>query len=253
MGTKGGLGGSSGRGQPLLSVITVVRNAAGTLERTIRSVIEQPFDGFEYVIIDGASTDGSVDIIRRYEAKLGHWSSEPDSGLYDAMNKAVAAARGRWLLFVGADDVLKADLREIAPLLTDERTIYYGDVYMTGRQVRYDGPFSRYKIMLRNICQQAIFYPRSVFDAYRFDTRYKLWADHALNLACFGDPTFRFQYIDKLICLYNDASGASAQTMDERFQADRDSLIRKHLPPALYLAYLLRSRASRLKRWLRGE
>src|SRR4051812_26350361 len=197
---------------PLLSIVTVVLNGAQTLERTLRSVFDQEFEDLEYVIIDGGSIDGSVDIIRKYESRIGYWRSEPDKGLYDAMNKAVRAARGRWILFLGADDELVARLADIAPLLTDPQTVYYGDAYMPRRQVFYDGPFNAYKIMFKNICQQAIFYPRSVFAKYSFETRYRLWADHALNIALYGDSRFRFAYVDRQISLYNDATGASSHT-----------------------------------------
>jgi glycosyltransferase involved in cell wall biosynthesis len=238
-----------GESVPSITIITVVLNAAGTLERTINSVLKQSLADLEYVILDGASTDGSLDIIRRYDRQISYWRSEPDRGLYDAMNKGVRAAKGRWLLFLGADDELVADLREITPLLIDERTVYYGDVYMPRRRILYDGPFSAYKIMFANICQQAIFYPRAVFDSHLFDTRYKLWADHALNIAVYGDRRFRFAYINKLICLYNDYTGASSHTEDAQFKADRPTLIRAHLPFPLFLAYLLRTIASRFKRW----
>jgi glycosyltransferase involved in cell wall biosynthesis len=234
---------------PLVSIITVVLNGAGTLERTFQSVFDQGFQDLDYVVIDGGSTDGSLDIIRKYESRIGHWRSEPDSGLYDAMNKGVRAAKGRWILFVGADDELVAKLADIAPLLTDDHTIYYGNVYMPRRQVTYDGAFSAYKIMFKNICQQAIFYPRRVFELHSFDTRYPLWADHALNMACYGDRRFRFRYIEKLVCLYNDYTGLSAHTEDAQFLADRESLIRAHLPLPLFLAYLLRTRLAKLNLW----
>src|SRR5688572_31892096 len=107
----------SGRATTLISIVTVVLNASETLERTLRSVFDQGLDDLDYVVIDGGSTDGSLDIIRRYESRIAHWRSEPDQGLYDAMNKAVRVAKGKWVLFLGADDVLVADLREIALLL----------------------------------------------------------------------------------------------------------------------------------------
>jgi len=237
---------------PLISVVTVVLNGAATLERALKSVLDQGFDDLDYVVIDGGSTDGSLDVIRKYEARLGYWCSEPDHGLYDAMNKAVRVAKGRWVMFLGADDVLAADLREVAALLKDERTIYYGNVYMTRRQALYDGPFSAYKIMFKNICQQAIFYPRRVFENYSFDQRYKLWADHALNITLYGDKRFRFSYIDKKVCLYNDHTGASSHAEDAVFQTDRPALIKSRLPPALFALFMLRSAASRAKRWSSG-
>jgi hypothetical protein len=227
----------------------VVLNGAATLERALKSVLDQGFDDLDYVVIDGGSTDGSLEVIRKYEARLGYWCSEPDHGLYDAMNKAVRVAKGRWVMFLGADDVLAADLREVAALLKDERTVYYGNVYMTRRQALYDGRFSAYKIMFKNICQQAIFYPRGVFETYSFDQRYKLWADHALNITLYGDKRFRFTYIDKKVCLYNDHTGASSHTEDVVFKTDRPALIKSRLPPALFALFVLRSAASRAKRW----
>src|SRR6478609_6660381 len=128
MKSESGQGRARTPARPTVSVITVVLNGAETLERALQSVLEQDFDDVEYVVIDGGSTDGSIEIIRKYEARIGYWRSEPDKGLYDAMNKAVQAARGRWLLFLGADDVLVGRLSEIVPHLTDERTVYYGDV-----------------------------------------------------------------------------------------------------------------------------
>ena len=241
-------GGAARPAAPLVSVITVVLNGAGTLERTLRSVLDQGFEDLDYVIIDGGSTDGSLDIIRKYESRIGYWRSEPDNGLYDAMNKGVRAARGRWILFLGADDELVAKLADIAPLLVDEQTVYYGDVYMPRQRLTYDGAFSAYKIMFKNICQQAIFYPRRVFESRHFDTRYRLWADHAFNIACYGDKRFRFRYIEKLVCLYNDYTGMSAHTEDAQFKADRESLIKAHLSPSLLVAYRLRMAAAKLKR-----
>ena len=234
---------------PLVSIVTVVLNGAETLERTLRSVFDQGFEDLDYVVIDGGSTDGSLDIIRKYESRIGYWCSEPDKGLYDAMNKGVRAAKGRWILFLGADDELVARLADIVPLLKDEQTVYYGDVYMPRQRLTYDGAFSAYKIMFKNICQQAIFYPRRAFELRGFDTRYRLWADYAFNIACYGDKRFRFSYIEKLVCLYNDYTGLSAHTEDAEFQADRESLIRAHLPFRLFLAYLFRIRLAKFNFW----
>ena len=87
------------------SIITVVFNAVADLEKTIKSILGQRFPDREYIIIDGGSTDGTVDIIRRYEKQLAFWSSEPDRGIYDAMNKGVLKARGNFLNFMNAGDL----------------------------------------------------------------------------------------------------------------------------------------------------
>lgn len=88
-----------------LSVITVCYNAAATIERTIRSVLGQRSDfEVEYIIIDGGSTDGTLDIVRRYEAGIAHWVSEPDGGIFDAMNKGISIASGDWIAIINSDD-----------------------------------------------------------------------------------------------------------------------------------------------------
>ena len=100
-----------------LSVITINLNDAEGLQKTLRSVWErQSFTDFEHIVIDGASTDGSVEVIKKYADKLAYWVSEPDKGIYSAMNKGIVRARGEYLLFINsgdwlADDVLAKVLR----------------------------------------------------------------------------------------------------------------------------------------------
>lgn len=90
--------------KPLLSIITVVFNGAATLEHTIRSVIEQTYDNVEHIIIDGGSTDATLDILRKYEDSIDYWVSEKDAGIYDAMNKGIALARGDYIGMLNSDD-----------------------------------------------------------------------------------------------------------------------------------------------------
>jgi glycosyltransferase involved in cell wall biosynthesis len=85
--------------KPLVSIITVVYNSERFLEKTIKSIINQTYSNVEYILIDGASTDGTVDIIKIYEKFISKWISEKDNGLYDAMNKAIEMATGDYLWF----------------------------------------------------------------------------------------------------------------------------------------------------------
>src|SRR4051812_41105410 len=94
---------------PLISVITVVYNGAATLERTIKSVLKQTYKNIQYIIIDGRSNDGTIDIIKKYEKYISYWVSEPDKGIYDAMNKGVAAATGTLVGILNSDDYYVPD------------------------------------------------------------------------------------------------------------------------------------------------
>lgn len=90
--------------KPLITLITVVFNSAATLEHTIRSVMEQTYANVEYIVIDGGSTDGTVEIIRRYESSIDYWVSEKDAGIYDAINKGIALANGDYIGLLHSDD-----------------------------------------------------------------------------------------------------------------------------------------------------
>ena len=89
---------------PLITIITVAYNAVKDIENTILSVLNQTYPNIEYIIIDGGSTDGTLDIIKKYEDKISYWVSEPDKGIYDAMNKGTLKATGVWLNFMNAGD-----------------------------------------------------------------------------------------------------------------------------------------------------
>ena len=111
-----------------ISVITVCLNASKTIEQTILSIINQTYDNIEYIIIDGVSTDGTLDIIKKYESKISLCQSEPDNGIYDAMNKGLKLATGDFLIFMGADDVFYNEnvIYKVASEIDN-----YDDIYIT--------------------------------------------------------------------------------------------------------------------------
>jgi glycosyltransferase involved in cell wall biosynthesis len=109
------------QGKPLVTVITVVFNGAATLEYTIRSVIEQTYDNVEHIIIDGGSTDATLDILRKYEDSIDYWVSEKDEGIYDAMNKGIALARGDYIGTLNSDDYF-ADPSALENIATQLKT-----------------------------------------------------------------------------------------------------------------------------------
>ena len=225
--------------KPLVSVITVVLNGHKYLEQTIQSVLNQTYDNVEYIIIDGGSTDGTLDIIRKYEHAVDYWVSEPDKGLYDAMNKAIMLSAGKFLYFLGADDSLFNVLDKISDALTDDFKICYGNVRKRNNTI-YDGKFNLYKIFKRNICQQALFYPRNVLIFKgNFNVRYDTAADYELNLRCWADKKIVFEYWPLLIADYGDG-GVSSQIKDKKFEKDKAMIIKNNFGAKYHLLFIAR-------------
>lgn len=121
---------------PLFTVVTAVFNGAEHLESTILSVLSQRHADVEYIIIDGGSTDGTLDILRKYERSIDHWVSEPDKGVYDAFNKGCRLITGEWTIFLGAGDLLYdanvlPSIAEVVREVSTETEIVYGKVCLT--------------------------------------------------------------------------------------------------------------------------
>lgn len=120
-----------------ITVVTVCRNAADCIEPTLRSVVEQTYPDIEYIVIDGASTDGTLDIVKRYSDRIAKIVSEPDKGIYDAMNKAIRLAKGEYINFMNAGDTFTSPtaVAEVAERIAPGCDVVYGDSTMIG----YDG------------------------------------------------------------------------------------------------------------------
>jgi glycosyltransferase involved in cell wall biosynthesis len=238
---------SNDQGDPCISVVTVVFNGFTTIENTIQSVLNQKYQNFEYIIIDGGSTDGTVDILKRYESRISIWVSEPDRGIYDAMNKALDLARGEYIIFLGCDDVLYgADvLMAAASKMINRNLVYYGNVIMKKNGIVYDGSFDELKITKKNICHQAIFYPRCLYSTNKYSLNYPLLSDYEYNLRLFK----RFVHLDLIISIFDD-SGISSQKCDLSFKKDFHALVIKHLGFNIYTTMMLRSAFRLIKRGL---
>ena len=242
------------RAAPLFSIITPAYNAGSKLETTVLSVLAQPSELFEYLVIDGASTDKTRELLELYRHQLTS-ISEPDTGIYDAMNKGIALAQGKFLYFLGAGDVLRPGALEAVNSAAslenrNQPLLVYGDVYWTPLQQIYAGPFNRFKLAIQNICHQAIFYHHEIFKILGpFDQRYSTLADYVLNMRCFARPDIEIQYIPVVVANF-EAGGLSADG-DELFFQERARLIQKELGllPLFYWrikALHFRARAQRL-------
>lgn len=179
--------------RPLITVITVCYNASATIGRTASSVLEQDFADFEHLVIDGASRDDTLSKARRYGVKEMRIISEPDRGLYDAMNKGLDAARGKYVIFLNAGDKFHSPqtLSEYAAAIEEDTDIVYGDTVLVDDFGTYLGPRhhsaperldadSFKQGML--VCHQAFMVRRDI--APRYDLRYRFSADYDWCIKC---------------------------------------------------------------------
>jgi glycosyltransferase involved in cell wall biosynthesis len=171
--------------QPILSVITVVYNNAADIERTVLSVLNQTYAGIEYIVIDGKSTDGTLQIIEKYKDRIAKIISEKDKGIYDAMNKGLVLATGDYVIFMNsADEFYSVDTVANVFASGTDADIYYGETEMIGEngenlgQRRHAAPanftWRSFKYGM-SVSHQAIYIKRSLVELY--DPQYKLSAD----------------------------------------------------------------------------
>jgi glycosyltransferase involved in cell wall biosynthesis len=180
----------------IFSIITITFNAAQFLERTLLSVLSQSFPGIEYIIIDGGSTDGTVDIIKRFENSLACWITEPDRGIYDAMNKGLARANGDYVWFINAGDFFYSSntVQQIASLLQKKNAhpdIIYGEtaiVDMAGNSLGLRRLKSPKKLSWKSfrmgmlVCHQSFVVKREI--APDFDLNYRYSSDFEWCIRC---------------------------------------------------------------------
>lgn len=201
--------------QPLISVITVVRNGAATLEACIRSVQAQSYPNVEHIIIDGGSTDGTLDILRRHDGELAYWSSGKDAGIYDALNKGVEAVNGRYYVPLGCDDLMTPDGAAAFARHVGQADIAYG-------HVRFNCPDHPPRLIRNHSAGVAI-----KVDAHRrwglYDISYRIAADTKfLNMVRrFGTVV----HFDDVVGVFvaGGASGNYARNIREHARAMRES------------------------------
>jgi len=208
---------------PRLSIITPTFNSAAHLEQTIRSVLKQEYPHLEYIIIDGGSTDGTLEMIRHHETEITYWSSQPDDGIADAFNQGIAAATGDVIGIINSDDFYaphaleRVALRyiETRDLLQHELFLLHGDLQWLDGQGsrrmqprRWPGAMHYDMPVLHPTC----FVPRAVYDAVGlFDTDYRLAMDYDFMLRCWLSGV-QFEYIPEVLAHFR-AGGASTQSL----------------------------------------
>lgn len=225
---------------PLFSVITVVRNDAAHVAETILSVIHQDWDNVELIVIDGGSDDGTVDILRAYEPYIDYWSSARDGGTYDAMNKGLALAHGRYVHFLNSGDYFTSQrvLSIVAGVMPESgKRWLHGNILMQDRRtgrgwIRYSN-VSRYYYLFKGVPQQAFFFERLLFDQYgNFDLKYPIVADLDFLLRVMIKNKLPGKYLDMPVAVF-DTAGISGDM--KRKEAERNTVIRKYYPVWTFL------------------
>lgn len=193
-----------------VSVVTVCRNVASALEKTMNSVFMQTYGNLEYVVIDGASTDNSVELIKLNSSRIQYWISEPDKGIYDAMNKAIAAATGEWIIFLNAGDVFSAPdvVERVFAVDHSGSDVVYGDcIKEINNELVVIHPHANRNSHRMNFSHQCVFTRTALLKKTPFDTRYKLSADFK-SFKQIGLDKGVFEYVPIAISQF-DTNGVS--------------------------------------------
>lgn len=225
-----------------ITVATVCYNSANTIEETMKSVLGQTYKNVEYIIVDGASTDNTLKIVKEYETK--HYISvisEPDKGLYDAMNKAADMATGKYILYMNSGDLFADDMaiEKMVPYLKEGHELVYGNVIRCkedGEHLEtYHGRNVPLKLALQGkmMCHQSIFTRTDIMRKYRFDLNFSITADYDFILRMLHDKR-AFKYVDVTVSKVDSIEGISSlvQNMDKMRKQDDISL--KNNFPVLY-------------------
>ena len=217
---------------PCLSIITINYNNVDGLKKTIDSVIRQSYNDFEWIVIDGGSTDGSVGIIEQYAQYISYWVSEPDKGIYNAMNKGIDVASGEYLLFLNSGDCFYGDrvLEECFPI-EHKADIVYGDMaFSYGDHVvvhRYPDNLS-FKFFLNNsLGHPSSFIKRSLLKEEHYNEQLRIASDLEFWFkTALSNGSFR--HLDKVVSVF-DTTGISS-TNQELDREERQILISKYVP-----------------------
>ena len=187
----------------LVTVATVCLNAADLLQATIKSVLGQTYANIEYIVVDGASTDGTIDLISSYGEKISSFVSEPDHGMYFAMNKAIELANGEYILFLNAGDTF-ANKNVVSHVMTHRKEnsdLIYGDHFRidTARPTKAKPKDKWYRSM--PFCHQTLFTRTTLAKRYPFDTTYRIAADHDFVIRMY-ELGYNFHYLERDIACY---------------------------------------------------
>ncbi|MCY9657467.1 glycosyltransferase [Paenibacillus chondroitinus] len=206
--------------KPLVSIVTVVWNRAQKLERSMKSVFNQTYDNIEYIIVDGGSTDGTVDIIKKYEDAIDYYVSESDKGIYNAINKGLTFASGDFIGILNSDDWFTPDAIELSvkELLKQEADYSGAEEYVINEDGSLVGiyelkPFNNIALLAQNPCNHGtMFISRKAYEVIGFyDETFRIAADYKMQLLLVTNPELKPCTVQKPIHYYEVAGISSIE------------------------------------------
>ncbi len=219
---------------PTFSIITVSYNEASNIQRTLDSIVGQTCHDYELIVVDGGSTDGTVELIRTYEHAITWWCSEPDRGIYNAMNKGVSHAIGDYLIFMNSGDAFYNN-QVLTEVLSKgiHADVIEGYVMRTEKKRRLRERYEdRYvQLFTDTLSHQGAFIKRELLVDHPYDERYKIVADWKLWLETIILEGRSYEFIDTTIA-YVDMTGISSVNVEQRL-AEREAVIREMFPPSI--------------------
>jgi glycosyltransferase involved in cell wall biosynthesis len=237
---------------PKLSIITINLNNAAGLQKTVESVVSQTFADYEYIVIDGGSTDGSTDVIKRHEDRIAYWTSEPDSGIYSAMNKGIRQAKGEYCLFLNSGDWLSDNVLISVFDREHEEDILVGNAMHIDVNGNFldRGVFNHKNTGEKKITLSDFLYPESgvilnhqssfirkkLFEKYgQYDENYRIISDWIFFLKVIGLHSADVKHFDITISHYN-RDGISSQNI-KLCNEERQKAIDAYVPSSILLDY----------------
>jgi glycosyltransferase involved in cell wall biosynthesis len=226
---------------PKLSIVTVCFNNKEGLDKTIRSIISQTFHDYEFIIIDGGSSDGSADVIKKYEDKISYWISEKDNGAYYAMNKGIAKANGEYCLFLNSGDYLNSDdiLQKVFKN-NYEQDIIYGNMKIDWGQGKVTigtmpDKISFYQMYTDTLWHPVSFIKRTLFEKYgKYNEMYKIVADYDFFFKTIVMNNVSTRHLSVIVSVFNNTKGLSSRPENNvLLQSERQQVLKSYLAPAI--------------------